>query len=199
MSASERGLPIAVRRASWFAPVALSIGVLLGACATPSPGPVVSAEGSAVREWAGRFAVSLRPLDPAGVEQGGAGRFVLTAAPTRPLPALTLALQSPFGQVLANGRRDPDGRSTLTLSDGRTLRGDSLDDVLTQALGWPLPIERLTDWLEDRFEQVTERDGQGNVVSARDSGWQIDRETGRWALQRQASDGRLRVVLILDR
>jgi len=201
MSRSE-GLPARLerrfhhRRAALGALLAAS---LLAACATPSPGPDARADSAGVREWAGRFAVSLRTQDPSGREEGGSGRFVLTATDTAPFTTLKLELQSPFGQVLASGRRAPDGRSTLTLADGRTLRGDSLDGVIAQALGWALPVERLTDWLDDRFELITARDAQGRVVSARDSGWSIDREPGRWALQRSASDGRLRVVLMLDR
>ena len=71
--------------------------------------------------------------------------------------------------------------------------------MLEQALGWPLPIERLPDWLDDRFDRITDRDAAGLVLAAQDSGWRIEREPLRWSLERDAPAGRLRVVLILDR
>jgi hypothetical protein len=71
--------------------------------------------------------------------------------------------------------------------------------VLEQALGWPLPIERLPDWLDDRFEHVLERAPDGRPSVAQDSGWRIEREPRRWTLARPHPQGRLRVVLLLDR
>ena len=79
------------------------------------------------------------------------------------------------------------------------LQAASLDAVIEQALGWSLPVERLTDWLDDRFEDVISRDAQGQVMSARDSGWFIRREPHRWELERSQPTGRLRVILVLDR
>jgi outer membrane biogenesis lipoprotein LolB len=108
-------------------------------------------------------------------------------------------LQSPFGQTLANARRVPDGTASLVLADGRTLSAGSLDALLEQAIGWPLPVERLTDWLDDRFELVLARDSAGQITSATDSGWQISREPNRWILIRPRPDGQLRIVLVLDR
>lgn len=186
----------ATLRRAWGCAV-LAAGLLAG-CATPSaPGPSGNAPGT--REWSGRFAVSLLPDGPDRREEGGGGRFLLTRIDAQPNASLELELLSPFGQVLASGRRQPDGRATLTLANGRTMQARSLDAVIEQALGWSLPVERLTDWLDDRFEEVMARDAQGQVVSARDSGWRIDREPRRWALERSQTTGRLRVVLVLDR
>lgn len=175
----------------------LTAGLLAGCATPPAPGASTGAQGT--REWSGRFAVSLLPDGPDSREEGGGGRFLLTRIDAQPNASLELELLSPFGQVLASGRRQPDGRASLTLANGRTLQARSLDAVIEQALGWSLPVERLTDWLDDRFEQVMARDAQGQVVSARDSGWRIDREPRRWALERNQSTGRLRVILVLDR
>jgi outer membrane lipoprotein LolB len=182
--------------------LALSL-VWLSGCAIappqPSPPAGVSDETNGPREWAGRFSVLVQDDGFDGRRDGAVGRFHLSSAPSLDGRTLALELTSPFGQLLASGRRLADGRSTLSLANGRTLEAPSLDAVLEQALGWPLPIERLPDWLDDRFEQVLERDGQGQVVSASDSGWRIEREPGRWALERARPAGRLRVVLVLDR
>jgi outer membrane lipoprotein LolB len=153
----------------------------------------------APREWAGRFAVSSQSNGADARQDAAVGRFLLTSVPAPGGRTLDLMLQSPFGQTLANARRLPDGTASLRLSDGRTLTASSLDALLEQAIGWPLPVERLPDWLDDRFEQVVARDSAGQITSATDSGWQITREPNRWTLFRPRPDGQLRVVLVLDR
>jgi outer membrane lipoprotein LolB len=181
---------------------ALAVVSLLAGCASvvpPRPEPVQTRPAEGPREWAGRFSVRLVNNDIEGRQDAATGRFSLTALPSAEGRTLELEVLSPFGQTMATGRRLPDGAATLVLSDGRTLRAASLDGLLEQALGWPLPIERLPDWLDDRFETVIERDPQGRVSAAADSGWQIEREPRRWTLQRPRPDGQLRVVLLLDR
>jgi outer membrane lipoprotein LolB len=177
---------------------ALVGAALLVGCASPTP-PVGPASPTDLREWSGRFAVSLKPDGADSREEGGGGRFMLTRTASEPKASLELQLLSPFGQVMASGRRRPDGRATLTLANGSMLQAASLDAVIEQALGWSLPVERLTDWLDDRFEDVISRDAQGQVMSARDSGWFIRREPRRWELERSQPTGRLRVILVLDR
>lgn len=170
----------------------------LAGCASTPPAPPRPADGSQ-RDWSGRFSVVLDSRVPGERQDAAAGRFTLQARGAPSARALDLELVSPFGQTIATGRREPDGRSTLRLSDGRRLQAESLDALLHQALGWPLPIERLPDWLDDRFQTVIERDAQGAVRLAEDSGWRIEREPRRWALQRPHDGARLRVVLVLDR
>jgi outer membrane biogenesis lipoprotein LolB len=196
MSRSDRPLRRAV------AVVAIGCAAVLGAgCAvapTVAPAPR-SGAADAVRDWAGRFSVTLQSDLPGGRQDAALGRFELASRAVAGGRRLELELTSPFGQILASGRREPDGASTLRLSDGRTLSAGSLDAVLERALGWQLPIERLPEWLDDRFETVLSRDDRGQVTAARDSGWQIERDARRWALQRRHADGQLRVVLVLDR
>ena len=177
----------------------LALPALLAACVSlpPPPPPPASPEGP--REWAGRFSVRVESSGPEGRQDAAAGRFLLQSEPARGGRALSLELTSPFGQTIAEGRRAPDGRATLALSDGRRLQADSLDGVLEQALGWPLPVERLPDWLDDRFERVLERAPDGRPSVAQDSGWRIEREPRRWTLARPHPQGRLLVVLLLDR
>ena len=168
-------------------------------CAVVPPMPAGSSSEASVREWNGRFWVMVEAALPGGNQDTIAGRFALSARGAPGARALELELVSPFGQTLATGRREPDGRAMLTLSDGRTLRAPSLDALLEQALGWPLPIERLPDWLDDRFETVITRDAAGRVATAQDSGWRIEREPRRWTLRRPHEGTQLRVGLVLDR
>lgn len=179
--------------------LALAIGAA-GGCAIVPPAPVTQAQTPAtVREWSGRFATTVESNLPGGGQDAAAGRFALVSRPVVGGRRLEIALSSPFGQTLATGYRDVSGASTLKMADGRTLSAPTLDALMERALGWPLPIERLPDWLDDRFESILARDSQGRVSLAEDSGWRIEREPRRWALQRPHGDSRLRVVLVLDR
>lgn len=168
-------------------------------CAVVPPEPAGRPSEESVRAWNGRFSVVVEAALPGGNQDTIAGRFALSARGGLGARALDLELVSPFGQTLATGRREPDGRAMLTLSDGRTLRAPSLDALLEQALGWPLPIERLPDWLDDRFATVITRDAEGRVALAEDSGWRIEREPRRWTLRRPHEGTQLRVGLVLDR
>lgn len=158
-----------------------------------------ASQEEAPRQWSGRFSVSLRAADPGAANESAQGRFQLEAAGDIAQRALSLTLTSPFGQRIAQGSRQSNGASRLELADGRVLRDNSLDGVVEQALGWPLPLERLPQWLDDRFEEVVLRDAKGTVSQAVDSGWLIEREPGRWALARTHARGQLRVILVLDR
>ncbi len=189
------------RRVAGRVLAALALGAAIAGCATPQPAPPLPqpAAPDAVREWAGRFSVVSQQAVPGANQDTGAGRFLLVSRPGPAGRALELEVVSPFGQTIAEGRRAPDGASTLTLSDGRRLEAPSLDALIERALGWPLPVERLPSWLDDRFETVLARDAQGRPSLAQDSGWRIEREPRRWALQRPHAGGTLRVVLVLDR
>ncbi len=181
----------------------LVAGTLASGCAvTPPRPPVIDntlAPEPAPREWAGRFSVYSQSTGADTRQDAAVGRFLLTSVPSSGGRTLDLTLQSPFGQTLANARRLPDGTASLVMANGRTMTAGSLDALLEQAIGWPLPVERLTDWLDDRFERVLTRDSAGQITSATDSGWQISREPNRWMLVRPRPDGELRVVLVLDR
>jgi len=191
-----------IRRLSPLLTLLLAAALASGCAVTPPRLPGVDntlPPELAPREWAGRFSVSSQSTAIDGRQDAAVGRFLLTSTPAPGGRTLDLMLQSPFGQTLANARRLPDGTASLALSDGRTLTAASLDALLGQVIGWPLPLERLTDWLDDRFERVLARDSAGQVTAATDSGWQISREPNRWVLIRPQPDGQLRVVLVLDR
>jgi outer membrane biogenesis lipoprotein LolB len=198
-SSSGRGAAPAPRPRRLAAATLVALAALCG-CASVSPTGAPPAGGrlDAPREWNGRFSVRVAGGSE-GRQDAAIGRFALVERPTPAGRALELGLVSPFGQTIADARREPDGRATLRTADGRVLAAGSLDALLRQATGFPLPVERLPDWLDDRFQQVDARDASGAVVSARDSGWRIEREPSRWSLARPGPEGELRVVLILDR
>ena len=59
----------------------------------------------------------------------------------------TVALQSPLGQTLATIVIDPR-TATLIQSDQAPRRAANVDALVEEALGWPLPISNLRDWLQ---------------------------------------------------
>jgi outer membrane biogenesis lipoprotein LolB len=188
------------------AALAIALAAALTGCATtPAPQPVAAAAvpdpAATMREWAGRFSAVRQPADPAATSEAAHGRFELvsTPDPAAGVPALSLAVFSPFGQTIATASRAPTGVATVVLADGRQLHAYSLDELLHQALGYRLPVERLPQWLDGRFEQVLERDAAGQPRSAIDSGWRIELGDGRWALHRQEQGDRITVRLVLDR
>lgn len=208
------GCPVSLSRGIRTFAASLALG-LLGACAAVPTAPPATPEGTEApstlrfghqdmpevptRQWAGRFSVSLRSVEPDGPSESGVGRFQLEARGEAAQRELALILTSPFGQRIAEGRQQLSGHYRLELADGRVLRDRSLDRVIELALGWPVPLERLPGWLDNRFEDIVLRDAQGQIREAVDSGWLIEREPGRWALTRSHPKGQLRVVLVLDR
>ena len=203
MSRSERrGPPLLSGLRNPLLALLLACALASGCAVTPPRPPGTDdtpAPELAPREWAGRFSVSSQSNGVDTRQDAAVGRFLLTSVPGSGGRTLDLTLQSPFGQTLANARRLPDGTASLVMANGRTLTAGSLDALLEQAIGWPLPVERLTDWLDYRFERVLTRDSAGQITSATDSGWEISREPNRWTLVRPRPDGQLRVVLVLDR
>jgi outer membrane biogenesis lipoprotein LolB len=193
-----RGRGDRLRAALLRAVIAVAIPTLIAGCATPQPPAPVTTQApdpQAPREWQGRFLVSVQAFDPNQPAETSLGRFELVAAGQ----ALQLALYSPFGQTVASAGRREDGSATLELPDGRRVEAVSLDDLLHRALGYPLPIERLPQWLDRRFDDVIARDSAGTPIEARDSGWHIRMEPRRWELSRPQPTGSLRVLLLLDR
>lgn len=113
----------------------LAVG-LLAACASVPPGE---------RVVGGRFSV-LVAAD--GRQDSGSGRFRLAFSGD----AIALDLASPLGTTLARVELDASG-ARLTRSDGeglRELRGASAELLTLEALGWPLPVAGLTDWIAGR-------------------------------------------------
>lgn len=88
-----------------------------------------------------------------------------------------LWLLSPLGQTIAHIESDANG-ATLTASDKRQYRAESVEALTRQALGWELPLSRLTWWVRGEPVPGTpatkmDRDERSRLVSLVQDGWQI--------------------------
>lgn len=88
---------------------------------------------------------------------------------------LVLTLRSPLGQTLAQIEVQ-DGLARLTESGGRVQTAANVDDLVQQALGWPLPVAKLQWWLQGHGQQADGQPFQAtpafNQVRTPD-GWQL--------------------------
>ncbi|MGE0797722.1 MAG: lipoprotein insertase outer membrane protein LolB [Lautropia sp.] len=177
------------------APLAFAAALALAGCATTTPAPSLPA-GSGVTvplELGGRFAMTYLQSLPEQREAAN-GRFTLFQDRDR----LTVDLISPFGQTLARAEQQRGRPAQLQTADNRTLTGPTLDDVFQRAIGIRVPASKLPDWLSNRFERVVETSADGNRVKATDSGWDIERNGGRWDLVWHQGTQRIEVRLVLD-
>lgn len=144
----------------------LSATLLLSGCASLSGPDVLSParERLAAFVLEGRF--SLRQG-----EQSYAGRLTWQHAGAENV----VLLASPFGQGLAEIVTDARG-ARLTASDGKVYAAADSSALTAQVLGYPLPIDRLVDWLRARetgAADAVERDALGRPVRLRENGWDI--------------------------
>ena len=94
-----------------------------------------------------------------------------------------LTLSSPLGQTIAQISILPDG-ATLTQSGQPPLAAADADALTAQALGWPLPVSGLREWLQGR---VTERSGKKRVATPQDENTDIETVDG-WRIRYGAWD-----------
>lgn len=170
---------------------------LLAACSTTPEAPAVpqaSADAQQPLHLSGRFSLSYTEALPETRTEHNSGRFSLT----RSADNLGIELYSPFGQTLVRAGQHRGEAAWLETARNQQLAGDSLEDVLTQAIGIPVPADRLPDWLSDRFATIIERSADGQRVRARDHNWHIERDGRRWFLAWQQAGRRLDIRLVLD-
>jgi outer membrane lipoprotein LolB len=86
-----------------------------------------------------------------------------------------LLLASPFGQGIAEIVTTP-GQATLRLSDGRVFTAPDAPSLTEGALGYRLPLERLSGWVRARAAdaEIAERDAQGRPLRLRFDDWRIE-------------------------
>jgi outer membrane biogenesis lipoprotein LolB len=168
----------------------------LTGCATTAEGPAPqAAEGVTLPlELTGRFTATYVTSLPETRRESASGRFELFKDASR----LTVDLLSPFGQVMARAEQVEGNPARLQTADDKVHTGKSLEEVFQRAMGIRVPVGRLPDWLSDRFEQVVARSGDGRRVTARDAGWLIERDGGRWDLAWHEGTQRIEVRLLLD-
>jgi outer membrane lipoprotein LolB len=158
--------------------VACAIAISLG-CSTlpPAPEPTRTPEANKAQalrpaqQWSGRFAID---GEPASAATAVSGRFRLEQNDSM----RRLELVGPLGQTLARLELNAEG-AQLTYQDGRIERANDASQLIENALGWPLPVTALMDWLSGDFAHVTERDADGTPRVAIDQSWRIERESAR--------------------
>jgi outer membrane lipoprotein LolB len=121
----------------------------LSACAMlePQPGPgAAPAVPAAARPYhasldiAGRLSVRYQQN---GAEQAVHGSFTWVQTPE----STNVTLLSPLGQVLAMITVAPNA-AILRMAGQPARTADDVDALAAQALGWPLPVSGLRDWLQ---------------------------------------------------
>lgn len=119
-------------------------GALLSACATaPPPAPMSAATLAPYRdsiELSGRLSVQYRRD---GHGESLSGRFNWQQGPAR----TDVVLASPLGQTVAAISVTPQ-LATLTEAGQAPRVAADIDALSAQALGWPLPVSGLRDWLQ---------------------------------------------------
>jgi outer membrane lipoprotein LolB len=87
-----------------------------------------------------------------------------------------LELASPLGQTIAWLSGEPS-RVRLQAADGRVSTAGDWTALTTQGLGWPLPVEGLSFWIQGSprpgSPSATETGDDGRVAVLRQDGWTI--------------------------
>jgi outer membrane lipoprotein LolB len=131
-------------RIGWRA-AALSLTLLGAGCASLPPPP---SGATAQSERIYRRNISIEGRMSLLYEQNGRpqavhGSFTWIQTPQR----ILLRLSSPLGQTIATIDIGP-GSATLTRSDQQPRTADDVNQLTEQALGWPLPVAGLREWLQ---------------------------------------------------
>jgi len=131
--------------ASFMTAVVLSV---LGACSTWQPPPLdqsmpanSAANVAQQARFAGHLSLKLQAFEGKSAE-GGSFHFDLQGLAT----AGVLDISTPLGTMVASVRWSPENASLLT-PDGQQVYA-SMDALLTQTIGEPLPISTIMQWLK---------------------------------------------------
>jgi outer membrane lipoprotein LolB len=189
----------------------VALPLLLSGCASmaPSAGVAPAAQSTSPRPYTdkldlgGRLSVRYQNN---GKEEAMHGSFVWSQNPSQ----TNVTLLSPLGQTVAVIDVTPDGAS-LKQGGQQVRTAADVDALVADALGWPLPVSGLRQWLQgfgvdasgQRFTanpeatEVTTRDGwhihyaawQDDPASARPRRIDLERSTA------QAGDVSIRIVI----
>ena len=87
----------------------------------------------------------------------------------------TLLLSSPLGQGIAEITTNDSG-ARLTTQDGQTYSAVNVETLTQQALGYPLPLAQLTNWVRGQRtkDEKAQLDAFGRLLQLRHEGWRID-------------------------
>jgi len=149
----------------WLAAGACAV---LAACASVPETPPGTHADAFTR--GGRFAITV--TEASGEQQAVQGGFTWRDDGHR----YQLDLTNPLGSTEARVEGRP-GHATLTKADGTVLQADTPDALAEEALGGPVPVSSLRDWLRGRLAgdaqaSGVQRDDQGRPVAFEQDGWQ---------------------------
>lgn len=164
-----------------FTAISLAAALTISGCAaltTPAPPPASAINGVSrsyhqAIDLSGRLSVRYQQD---GKEQALHGSF--TWAQTSQHTLVTLL--SPLGQTLATIDITPK-QSTLHQAGQPSRTAADVDLLTAQALGWPLPIAGLRDWLQGFGTDVNSK--PFNVNPASDNGVTTVTTTDHWSIQ----------------
>lgn len=153
------------------------------------------------RRWSGHLSLKLLPFGPVAAT-GTSLTFDLQGQARQG----ALDLSTPLGTLVASVRWTPT-QAVLHTSDGQSSYA-SLDELVSQVLGEPLPVQALMSWLAGQadsrmpFSPLPPLAGQATSPGFEQAGWQVDTSTlseGVLTAQRPGSErqrgARLRVRL----
>lgn len=157
--------------------LAAALPLALAGCAGTNPlidMPAASPMHRAARPYAEKLDLSGRisvRYENNGKEEAMHGNFVWSQNPAH----TGVTLLSPLGQTIAIIDVSPEG-ATLTQAGQPVRAAADVDALMTDALGWPLPVSGLRDWLQgfaiDASGKRFAANGQAADVATRD-GWRI--------------------------
>ncbi|WP_332877816.1 lipoprotein insertase outer membrane protein LolB [Massilia sp. S19_KUP03_FR1] len=150
--------------------LAACAAVLAGCAITPS-GPLSQAPVAAYRETINLAGTMSVTYQKDGQPQPLTGKFDWQQTPGR----VEVSLASPLGQTMATIVVTPES-ATLTQAERAPRVAKDLETLTHDALGWPLPVSGLRDWLQG---YATGADGKrfiaspaNNTVVTKD-GWRL--------------------------
>jgi len=117
-------------------------------------------------------------------------------------------LLTPVGQTLAHIVGDAEG-ATLTGADQKQYRAASVESLTRHALGWELPLTRLTWWVRGEIApgvtpQGVERDERARLTALNQDGWRIafvyypPQEHGGLPRRLELASGASEIRLLID-
>lgn len=160
----------------------LAFPLFVAGCAGISTSPQAPASAGVIRSYqqaidiTGRMSVRYQQY---GRDEALHGSFEWQQRPGR----TQLTLSSPLGQTIAQIAILPDG-ATLTRSNQPPLAAADADALTAEALGWPLPVSGLRDWLQGH---LTDRSGRKMVATPQDENTDIETADG-WRIRYAAWD-----------
>ncbi len=150
------------------------------------------------------------PLSPGGFELSGrvAIRYAKEAASggifwRHSDDADEILITSPLGQGIARINRERD-QYRLVTGDNKSYRAADAESLTEQALGWPLPLAGLPDWVRGRASpgRPAETRGEaGGDLELRQDGWHVVYEEFREGrpIRLRISRADLEIRLVVDR